>query len=267
MLDKWLFGTGLDYSDFAWKAASQNKVFENFRRHRAYTRILEHVTVEQGAQFLALVTDPVVRKICLDSEAADRIGNPRRGTYEGRELSPTTLRYGKVASDILTLFPRFREMKTICEIGVGYGGQARILSEYAAAVDGALVRYELVDLPEVLLLAEKYLLFFYFPNEMVTRSKGAIALKGTSYDLAISNFAFSEFDRPLQQEYLEKILMNAKSGYLTMNSGGAVEPGKPVRDVYSQAELLRLLPNAKILDEVPLTSKNNYILVYGDHVA
>jgi hypothetical protein len=39
------------------------------------------------------------------------------------------------------------------------------------------------------------------------------------YDLVISNYAFSELPSELQTRYIEKIILKAKRGYLTINSG------------------------------------------------
>jgi hypothetical protein len=269
MLDKWVGAKGEAYSDFVWRAATDSKVFARFRRNRAYTRILEHVSSDLGEQYLSRISEPVLREICLNSDIADKIGSPRTARYEGREISPSTPRYGKVANDLARLFPDFCSLQTICEIGVGFGGQARILCEYTARIGGSLSRYDLVDLPEVLMLSRRYLEHFHFSNEFVYRSKTEIGTSGGGFDLAISNYAFSEFEKPLQEEYLKKILLKSGRGYLTMNSGlrDPNEPSDGDRDNYSQRELLDILPNAKVIAEEPLTAKNNYIVVFGDHSA
>lgn len=270
MLDKWAGAKKGDaYSDFVWHAATDSKAFSSFRRNRVYTTILEHVSTDLGEQYLSLITDPQVREICLNSDSADKIGSPKTALYEGHIISPSTLRYGKVANDLVHFFPDFGSVRTICEIGVGYGGQARILCEYSAQIGGALTRYELVDLPEVLMLSRRYLQHFHFSNEFAYRSKTEMGASGDGYDLVISNYAFSEFEKPLQKEYLEKILLKSKRGYLTMNSGlhDPQYPSDSGRDNYSQSDLLSILPNAKVLAEAPLTSKNNYIIVFGNHSA
>jgi len=264
MLDKWVGGKGARYSDFVWQSVIRNAVFANFRRHRDYTRILEHLTAEEGQLHLSRIADARVRNICFASEFADTIGNPRTALFEGRQLSPTTLRYGKVADDILRMFPNFAAVRSICEIGVGYGGQARVLSELGAEIGGALTRFTLMDLPEVLMLAKKYLQHFHCRNEFVFQSITEVDPTAPGPDFVISNYAFSEFDRTLQQHYLDKVVLKCRSGYLTMNSGA---PGADASNVYSQAELMKLLPNAKVVEEYPLTSANNYIILFGDHAA
>jgi hypothetical protein len=81
----------------------------------------------------------------------------------------------------------------------------------------------------------------------------------------ISNYAFSEFSRSLQEEYLELILTKSRCGYLTMNtglSGNISLHGEPCLTV---DELLDILPNAVLRREEPLTDRNNYIMIYGEH--
>ena len=81
------------------------------------------------------------------------------------------------------------------------------------------------------------------------------------YDLAISNYAFSELPRVIQLQYVE-IFKNSKKGYLTMNSGngGIYDEGKLTLN-----ELKSILPNISVFEENPKTYKGNYIIVWGNN--
>ena len=80
------------------------------------------------------------------------------------------------------------------------------------------------------------------------------------FDLVISNYAFSELPSHIQKTYIQKVLGNAKKGYLTMNSGR----GESRTDRKLKIEDLRdLLPNFEVFEERPLTNQNNYIIVWG----
>ena len=147
------------YPEFCYAASRHDEIFANFKRHPIYNAILEHVTGEMGKAYLevalqnpALKLDAEKWKIILQN---DSVGNPRTATYNFGNAqitcSPTTLRYVKVLSDIIALFDTDK-IKTVAEIGVGYGGQCRILMNLLP-----LVEYNLVDLPEVISLAEKFL--------------------------------------------------------------------------------------------------------------
>ena len=178
-------------------------------------------------------------------------------------LSPTTLRYAKVLQDLTRFFPAFRRFGSIAEIGVGYGGQARFISDYVAAVGGVVKTYDLIDMLPVTLLSQNYLDNFRLRFACRFMTKSQIPRDG-AWDLVISNYAFSEFDRDLQTEYLENVLLQSRCGYLTMNTGlDGFNPWNP--NSYSVEELLTLLPNAAILAEQPKTGPSNYILVFGEH--
>ena len=79
----------------------------------------------------------------------DKYGSPFVFDYPGVEnISPTTLRYIKVLSDLKKHFGPLDGMN-ICEIGVGYGGQCRIInSMYRPST------YTLVDIRPALRLGE-----------------------------------------------------------------------------------------------------------------
>jgi hypothetical protein len=79
-----------------------------------------------------------------------------------------------------------------------------------------------------------------------------------SYDLILSNYAFSECKKEFQDEYLERVLRPATRGYLTCNY---CDPA-----TYSKAEILerlkKIVANVEEVSEEPLTSPNNYIVVW-----
>jgi len=262
MSDAWIGKKGLLYSDFVAAAAQNSEIFSTFRRQKIYRSIVETLDADEGKAFFDAVEDPVIRSLGLKSAPFDKIGSPLLGTYDGVQLSPTTLRYCKVIYDLKTFFPHFDAFKEIVEIGVGYGGLVRLLSAYKHETDSTLERCIGLDLPSVALLANRY----------VSECGGAAEAHFTTLenvlidqcDLVVSNFAFSEFSRSLQTDYLEKIILKARSGYLTMNTG-LWRPFGFDRECYSVEELLSILPNAALTYDRPASATENYILVFGDH--
>ena len=83
---------------------------------------------------------------------SDSTGNPVKCRYDAIDipLSPTTLRYLKVASDLCGLFGN--NLGRTAEIGCGYGGQAYV-NDQLLDVEHAT----LFDLPVVNKLIEQYL--------------------------------------------------------------------------------------------------------------
>ena len=233
-------------------AASNQEVFSNFRRCHEYRLILEHVTKKFGKKYLliALRNESALeyyRRIKVQND----LGNPVMLKFKGiGHSSPTTLRYLKVLIQILEIFGKLDD-KIICEIGGGFGGQA-----HAIAVNQSVKSYILYDLPPVLELNKKFLgaigtldRFEFIDGRDPTER---------SSDLLISNYAFSELTRDVQLMYLERVVLKARSGYITWNELSYRELGG-----LSVEELLSKIPDSFLIPEDPLTYPNNVIIVWG----
>ncbi|WP_211214326.1 putative sugar O-methyltransferase [Pontibacter roseus] len=243
------------YPDFCAKANIDAALFSNFRRNEVYCLTLEHVSEEYGKLYLDTILKEnvhLLKSIELFKEN-DVWGNPRVFEYENvGKISPTTLRYIKVLSDLLKLFSGLDGMK-ICEIGVGYGGQCRIID--CATSPSA---YTLVDIKPALMLTQRYLDNYILDS--VLSYKTMNELKVETYDLVISNYAFTELPRKFQDVYLKKIILNSNSGYITYN-----EITPEAFESYKRDELLRIIPNSYIIDEEPLTHAKNCIIVWNKY--
>lgn len=158
-------------------------------------------------------------------------------------MSPTTLRYLKVASDLKILFGP--NLGNVAEIGCGYGGQT-IVNDQLLNISTA----RLFDLTIVNKLIDRYLNTHLLKGAFVTTVINKEVPR--NYDLVISNYSFSELPKKLQLTYIKKVLLRAKSGYLTMNSGmaNARSIGK-----LSLNELRELLPDFTLIEEEPLTGE------------
>jgi putative sugar O-methyltransferase len=239
------------------KALSSYKNFSKFKLDTRYQAILEHCNQDQGKAYLEIIkleSPSLLSKIDLFKEN-DLIGGATTFEYKdiGR-ISPSTLRYIKVTSDIRNLFGEIIGDR-IAEIGVGYGGQLLIADKVLK-----FNQYDLFDLPPVLALTSKYIeshtLNSAYQTISLNQHRGDV-----EYDLVISNYAFSELPSKLQIRYIQKILSKSKKGYLTMNSGKANSAFR--EDKLSLADLRKHLPLFEIIDEKPLTSTDNYIIVWG----
>jgi hypothetical protein len=242
------------YTSFCARAASDDRVFARFKREPVYREVLEHVTCERGAGYLErLASDsPELVELFDRFRANDRLGSPQTCAYgQYGRFSPTTLRYVKVLSDLQRLFGRLDGMR-IVEIGCGYGGQCFVV--HAAASPAA---YTLVDLAECSSLQQKYLERLGVSGARFVRAD-ELADEAAEYDLAISNYAFSELRRDVQEQYLERILQHTPRGYVTCNW---ISP--PEFRSFSREELLEAIPGATFLPELPRTAEANAILVWG----
>ena len=189
----------------------------------------------------------------------DSIGNPLLAQYNFGDSqvigSPSTLRYIKVLVDILKLFD-VEKIKTVTEIGVGYGGQCRILMNTLP-----IERYNLIDLPEVLALTEKFLTALNQTGDL-RYIDGTHLYHDAPCDLFISDYAFSELSKPAQDIYIEKIISKSEAGYV--NWDGDFFASMEMYDGYTLDEFVAMLPDAKILPEYPITtSPDNRLVVWG----
>jgi hypothetical protein len=239
------------------EAVSNYTAFSNFKRDPRYTAILEHASAQEGAEYLKIIQaeSPNLISRIQEFKENDFEGGATTHDYElVGKISPSTLRYLKVASNLKKLFGENFE-GNIAEVGIGYGGQLLISDKIFRFNE-----YHLFDLSPVLDLASKYLECHLLNNSYRTFTLNQHSGKA-NYDLAISNYAFSELPSKLQIKYIEKIFSKSKRGYLTMNSG---LPNSAFRtDKLTILGLQKLLPKFDIIAEKPLTHPGNFIIVWG----
>jgi len=245
------------YVAFVQEAVENYDVFKNFKRHPDYQMVLEHVGQADGMKYLNIIKNqsPEFLDVIDKFKNNDLIGNPVTCSYpETGQISPTTLRYIKVASDLKKYFG-LNIGERIAEVGVGYGGQL-LINDQIFSVNEC----HLFDLPPVLDLVSKYLESF-----ILNCSYKVITINQCSgnfpYDLVISNYAFSELPSHLQRTYIKKVMSRSSKGYLTMNTG--LEGHATELNHLKLDELRTLLPPFEVIAENPITSPNNYIIIWG----
>lgn len=238
-------------------AARCDSVFKVFKRNRHYRAVLEHVSDEQGREYLKVIKekDKELLNYVSKFQQNDLQGSPIAFDYDIGRFSPTTLRYVKVLADLKNIFGDLSGLN-ICEIGAGYGGQCKIISDVFNVAS-----YTIIDLETVIPLIRKYLERLGVRNVVyLTQDK---ITEGIEFDLVVSNYAFSECIRRVQDHYLDKILKKAQRGYLTCNYDGTTSETSP----YNKEEIVERLSKkhiVRILDETPKTAPMNFILVWDD---
>jgi hypothetical protein len=240
------------YPQACLRASSDYRAFNSFRRNPIYNQILEHVSQSQGESYLSAIKNDGELMAHLDEfKKNDVCGKPRLYEYPPYGMiSPTTLRYVKVLKDLKDQIGSLDGLN-IAEIGVGYGGQCRVTcSHYQPS------SYTLIDIQPALSLTQRYL--DHFPLKTAVSYKTMNELSQAPYDLVISNYAFTELPRSIQEIYLKKVILNSKKGYITYND---INPDH--FNSYTREELLSLLPQARVIDEVPLTHPQNCIILWS----
>jgi len=249
--------SGIDFRQFrqiCMQAVNDDNTFKTFKRHPQYTGILEHVSLEQGIQYIDEIrkNNPQLLEMQYVNQFKlnDLIGSPVTYNFAIGTLSPTILRYVNVLSQLMTLFKKLDDM-TIVEIGAGNGGQCSIISKVFNFKE-----YILIDLPEVLELQKKCISYMKVPRVTYLVEPELDVLVEKEIDLVISNYALSECPDNIKESYINKILLKSKRGYLTMN--------REDRTKFKVNFLGALsVMHPVVLNETPLTSCENYIIVWG----
>ncbi|MBM3198333.1 MAG: putative sugar O-methyltransferase [Chlamydiae bacterium] len=249
-----------DYPEFCQQVAEDANLFQIFKSHPRYQHMLEHVSYTTGVQYLEAIEKkyPFILEQIEKHKENDKFGSPDTYFF-GKTygiLSPTTLRYMKVAGDLFSLFGSL-EGQSIIEIGVGYGGQCKILSNL-----WNFDKYTLIDLPEACQLAKLYLAKLdiknvcFFGNQEISQPMHC--------DLLISNYAFSEISSDEQLNYIKHVINGARNGYMTCNF---ISDHFSIHSL-SLEELLRLLQKpgreVSILPEEPNTHLQNVIVTWKE---
>ena len=195
------------FAESCVQALSNEERFAAFKRDPFYSLLYQSYSFEEGRVFLQTIQDEYPSLLAQFDQfrTSDLVGYPRTYDYgEYGTFSPTTLRHIQIAGMIQ------KEISSSCnkrviQIGAGYGGLCKILHDLSLWQS-----YAIVDLPEHLALARK-----------VLESEGISGVAFISideipfqddYDLVISDLSFSEFSRPLQKIFADRIFMHARSG-------------------------------------------------------
>lgn len=242
-----------EYKNFCKQSSVDDLVFSNFKQNKIFTEILEHTSYQQGLDYISEINKNIKIDMSLIEKFKenDLQGSPILYDYAlpYGSISASTLRYLKVLNDLIINFGDLTNYN-IVEIGVGYGGQSKIIQDQFK-----ISEYNFIDLPEVLNLTKKYLSKFNYKNLSFLDFKN---LPQKKYDLVISNYAFTECSKEIQNLYLDKVINQSKNGFILGNDIGEFFNITN----YSKIELLDKIQNSQVLDEKPLTHKDNYLLIF-----
>ena len=239
-----------NYNHICEIALTDNKIFKRFKSCIEYQKILEHVSIDLGYKYWSNIQSRVER-LSEDFEFLIRFDkcNPPKQWYQGLGVIPSSnLRYAKVSLDLQEYFGSLDNF-TICEIGPGYGGQA-----FQICYLNKVVLYELVDLPVATSLAKKYLNTCPVKTDFESYLNGE---KFRDFDLVISNYAFSELRRDVQDFYLETYILGSKRGYITFNQETPKEWGS-----YTIQELNDRIPNLRVIPDLAQDEVGGAILIW-----
>lgn len=245
------------YTGFCQSAAKDDKVFATFRNSPVYQQILEHFDFEYGSKCLELIQTRYTNLVLLLDQfrTSDLYGGPQTYDYPGSgPFSPSTLRYICGAGHLIECFGDLNQCD-IVEIGVGYGGLCKIL------FDCSRIRsYTLIDLPEVLQLARRFLELAAPAALRQIRFCTLDDLDSSArWDLLVSNCALSECVPHVQQTYIDRAISRSKAGFITVN----LRP-ESMHPAVLISEISRVTKHLRAVEEKPLTCPTNFVLIWSD---
>lgn len=233
-------------------AAEDDEVFRTFKSHPHYHEVLEHCPKKIGQAHLDNIRKYNPELLAVNAFwANDEFGNPPIADYGHIKASPTTLQYISVLSNLIERFGSLRHF-SICEIGAGYLGQAKIIKDYFE-----ISQYDTVDLYECTLLQNRYAYIFRMENVRTYTNENYANMNYPlatvkDFDLVISNYALTEVSAEDQLKYVKDICLNSKRGYITAN--------QPLNGI----ELLhRKFRDLKIEPDIKGERESNFLITWG----
>jgi len=229
-----------------------------FKSNINYTGTLEHVKEDEGYRYLSKISSiyssfynskkEFLTNLCYKNDA---FGQTVKYTFHDfAHCSPTNLRY--IYQTLLILDYVKSEMLNnlnIIEIGGGYGGLAFYIKNIAPLFGVKVSSYTIFDLPAATMLQKKYLAAHGMDVQVaVLDSVESAQLHKNSF--LISNYAFSEIEMNLQNQYTEKVLNPYVShGFLAWNM---IQIYEFIQD-----------KTISFKREVPLTGQYNYFVTFS----
>lgn len=184
--------------------------FKSFKRNPIFIRVIGNDVRKKEVSdvFYNHIKDTSLVDNIVLYKSNDAIGQPVLYSYPKAGLiSPGTLCFLSILHDINTRLVDL-EGKTVCEIGSGYGGQAKIFLDYGAKT------MDLIDRKQTLLLAKKYLDHFKYDNIFYHTTE---SIEPKEYDVVISNWCLSELDSDGVDFYVDKIISKSEYAYFLVN--------------------------------------------------
>lgn len=221
------------YEEFLKQVNTEDDLIDvAFKSNLSYTNILEHNTPEQGLEYLKCI-EREFPEISYDDlreyvDVNDRWGGTTTSVFTTNKnkilgCSPSSLRYVHHALLILEDF-KTSGCRQMVEVGCGYGGLFLAINAFQDKFGISVDQYNMVDLPDVCNLVNKYLKMnkdhIRVPYRIFESTQfGADVPTHSPRDLYfISNYCFSEVGEDIRQEYIDALFPKVAHGFMVFQT-------------------------------------------------
>ena len=258
-----------EYLSFVANINDNNIKSINFKSNNEYNHILEHVSYEQGKQYLNLIENEFsyisYKNILEFININDKYGIPNKFHFEYKNgemlyCSPTSLRYIYHSLIILNYFKETK-LKSMVEIGCGYGGLFIAICYFSKVLNIEINNYHLIDFPYVCNLIKNYIKI----NENELENKINFVLhdcnnyKNTCLEndlFLISNYCFSEITDENRNNYIEHLFDKIKNGFIIWQTVFGLDINKTVIIKKSIQQIVEEKPQTASVE------KKNYFVYF-----
>jgi hypothetical protein len=222
-----------EYSNFIEKVLVSGDI-SYFKNHPSYTYMLEHVSAEQGQQYLDIIrrhfriSDEDISSFCRKN---DSLGSPKKASYGNLTVSPSSLRYILHALLILQQCEACgQKTPSIVELGGGYGGLALAVDYFSPRFGVTVTAYTMIDLKNPGALQKAYISnhTLRFPVAFINGEKYGEEITGTD-NFLVSAYCFSEISSDHQKNYLKTLFPKCSHGFIVWNHIPIYDIGKVIR--------------------------------------
>ena len=242
----------------------------NFKSNKSYNSILEHVSFEQGKEYISLIIEIInedFKEITFENIndyllMNDKYGNPKKEIffYNNEQIicSPTSLRY-IFHSLIILKYLKDISNKKMVEVGCGYGGLFLAINHFSKILNIVIDNYYFIDLPEICGLIKNYLELHknIIDINFSIHSAYDYGLDINENNLFfISNYCFTEIEEIYRNNYIKHLFPKILNGFIIWQTVFNL----PINNVNIIGKKIK-----QIVEEYPQTAtieKKNYYVYF-----
>ena len=241
----------------------------DFKCNKDYIQILEHVNYDLGVEYIEFIENEFGNIISFENisdfiNINDKYGSPLTFLFhflfynKNIRCSPSNLRYIYHALVILHHFKK-TNLKSIVEIGCGYGGLCLAIVFFANILNIEINEYHLCDFPEVCHLTNRYLKINNINIKFIFHDCHQYGQTIHNNELyLISNYCFTAISDEHRQNYVKYLFDKIKHGFIVWQTFFGV-------DIQHASAIIKK-PILSIIEEKPQTCndkvKKNYFVSF-----